>query len=394
MKIAILTSGILPVPAVKGGAVENLVDFYLDYNDKHRLHDITVYSVGDALARYHPATLSDSNHYRFVEVQSLWAKLRKNLYHKLNGEGYYHYSIEYFFQQVLHHIGRQQYDMLIVENRPGYLLRIPQDLKAKVVLHLHNDFLHAEAKGAQDIYNRAKGIICISDFIRQRVATINSDSDRKCVTVLNGIDVEAFSRPTTTPRQRETGLQDSDFVIVFSGRIVEEKGIRQLLTAMQELKDRKDIKLLIVGGSFYGNERRETAFIHKLRELATDIRDQIVFTGFRPYSEMPSLLAQADIAVLPSVWDEPLGLTCIEAMATGLPIITTRKGGIPETVTPACAIMLDVDEQLPHHIATAILDLYDHPEKRQAMGRTAIEQAQTFSKERYAERFFQALKAF
>ncbi len=42
MKIAVLTSGILPVPAVQGGAVENLVDFYMEYNDIHRLHDITV----------------------------------------------------------------------------------------------------------------------------------------------------------------------------------------------------------------------------------------------------------------------------------------------------------------------------------------------------------------
>ncbi len=45
MKIAILTSGILPVPAVQGGAVENLIDYYLEYNNQHSLHDISVYSV-------------------------------------------------------------------------------------------------------------------------------------------------------------------------------------------------------------------------------------------------------------------------------------------------------------------------------------------------------------
>jgi hypothetical protein len=45
MKIAILTSGILPVPAVQGGAVENLIDFSLEYNDRYRLHDITIYSI-------------------------------------------------------------------------------------------------------------------------------------------------------------------------------------------------------------------------------------------------------------------------------------------------------------------------------------------------------------
>ena len=44
MKIAVLTSGRLPVPAVLGGAVENLIDFYLEYNNAYRLHDITVRS--------------------------------------------------------------------------------------------------------------------------------------------------------------------------------------------------------------------------------------------------------------------------------------------------------------------------------------------------------------
>lgn len=45
MRIAILTSGILPVPAVQGGSVENLIDYYLEYNNQHSLHDISVYSV-------------------------------------------------------------------------------------------------------------------------------------------------------------------------------------------------------------------------------------------------------------------------------------------------------------------------------------------------------------
>ena len=73
MRIAILTSGILPVPAVQGGAVENLIDFYLDYNDRHRFHDITVYSVWHPAVKEHSAVKSDVNHYVFIKVNSLWA---------------------------------------------------------------------------------------------------------------------------------------------------------------------------------------------------------------------------------------------------------------------------------------------------------------------------------
>ena len=63
MKIAVLTSGILPVPAVQGGAVENLVDFYLEYNELHQIHDITVYSVWHPDVKKHFALKSGVNHY-------------------------------------------------------------------------------------------------------------------------------------------------------------------------------------------------------------------------------------------------------------------------------------------------------------------------------------------
>ena len=82
MKIAVLTSGILPVPAVQGGAVENLVDFYLEYNEKHRLHDITVYSVWHPDVKKRLALKSGVNHYIFIKTDGWWNKLRKKLYQK------------------------------------------------------------------------------------------------------------------------------------------------------------------------------------------------------------------------------------------------------------------------------------------------------------------------
>ena len=101
MKIAILTSGILPVPAVQGGAVENLVDFYLEYNERHRLHDITVYSVWHPAVEHHPALQSEVNHYRYVKVDTPWAKMKKRLHKWTHAEGYYHYTIEYFLNEVV-----------------------------------------------------------------------------------------------------------------------------------------------------------------------------------------------------------------------------------------------------------------------------------------------------
>ena len=77
MKIAVLTSGILPVPAIQGGAVENFLDFFLEYNDIHQKHNITVYSILAPHVKEHHALKSNVNHYHFINTNSLWAKFRK-----------------------------------------------------------------------------------------------------------------------------------------------------------------------------------------------------------------------------------------------------------------------------------------------------------------------------
>lgn len=84
MKIAILTSGVLPVPAVQGGAVENLLDAALAYNDLHHLHDITVVSAYHPNVQQHPALSSAVNHYLYIDRQSRLHRLMAKVYGKLH----------------------------------------------------------------------------------------------------------------------------------------------------------------------------------------------------------------------------------------------------------------------------------------------------------------------
>ena len=392
MRIAILTSGILPVPVIRGGAVENLIDFYLEYNNQHHLHDITVYSVDDEEAMHHPALRSEVNHYCFIDVRSFGAKIRKNFQHLLSRDEYYHYTIEYYFEQALKKITEHNYDMVIIENRPGYGLKIPKRYQAKVVYHIHNDFLNAQVKSAQEIYDRADGIITVSDYIKSRVQTIEA-SDRKCITVHNGINTEAFSHHLKVDR-KTMGLTEQDFVMLYSGRINKEKGVMELIEAMATLNETPNIKLLVIGSSFYGNVKKEDTFITLLKEKASLLADRIIFTGFIPYNEMPKYLSMSDVAVIPSNWDDPFPTTVLEAQAMGLPIITTRRGGIPEEVTTENAIMLNTNQDFVNKLAESILYLYQHPEKRKAMGEEAKKRSLLFSKEHYAQEFFDAIASF
>jgi glycosyltransferase involved in cell wall biosynthesis len=391
MKIAILTSGILPVPAVKGGAVENHIDFYLKYNDEHKFHDMTVFSVWNDAIKGHPALNSNINHYEYIETKSIWAKFRKNLYHIIYGERYYHYTIEYYFREAWKKLRKQHYDIILLDNRPGYAVNINLPKDTLLYLYLHNDLLNYNIKEYQQIYDKASRILTVSDYISSCVKTINPN-DQKCISILNGIDLQAFSpniSPTITRKQ--LGFSDNDFVMVFSGRITKEKGVSELIEAMIRLNNLPKIKLLIIGSPFYGDTANEDNFVKSLKQQAESVKSRIYFTGFIPYQQMPDYLKMSDIAVIPSLWDDPCPNTVLEAQAMGLPIITTRRGGIPEEVTEENAILLNTDEHFIENLTAAIKDLYDHPDKRKQMGEASLTHSKYYNKERYAEDFFKAL---
>lgn len=391
MKIAILTSGILPIPAVQGGAVENLVDFYLEYNDQHQLHDITVYSVGSAQAHNHPALFSENNHYHFIDTKSAKAKIRRKLYNVTHRQEYYNYFIEYYFEEAWKSLRKEKFDCIILENRPGYALKISQRSSIPLVLHLHNDLLNIKSPHNREIFDSLSRILTVSDYIKGRVETIASHP--KVQTVYNGIDLVKFSPQAKEVIERSAlKLMPDDFVLVFSGRINADKGITELIHAMLLLKDYARIKLLVLGSSFFGDATTDNEFVRKLKQMAQPIKDRLIFTGFIPYSKMPNYLKLADLAVIPSVWDDPFPTTVLEAQAIGLPIVTTDRGGIPEEVTTENAIIVPIGNDFPARLASVILQLSQQPAQCKAMATASLIQAEKFNKSRFAEDFFNALK--
>lgn len=389
MKIAILTSGILPVPAVQGGAVENLTDSYLAYNDQHHLHDITIYSVWHPDIEKHPALQSKANHYQFIKTSRPIDKLCKRIHHLLHQKDeYYHYTIDYYLTQAIKHIKHEHYDAIIIENRPGYALKLKELTQTPLIYHLHNEKLSTAVDQAQAIYDAATTIITVSDYITNRVRTIHIN-DTKCVTVYNGIDLSTFNRAQAD--KPALSFAPDDFVMVFSGRMTQEKGIMQLIEAMNHLRDYPNIKLMVIGSTFFANAANDDDFTRELRAKAKPLKDRIIFTGFIPYHEMPTYLAAAHVAIIPSVWDDPFPTTVLEAQAMGLPIISTRRGGIPEEVTPQNALLLTTDDTFVQQLTDTILDLYHHPEKRQTMSTASLENSKYYDHIRYAEDFFNAI---
>lgn len=388
MKIAIITSGIRPVPAILGGAVENLIDFYLAYNEEQQLHDITVYSIKHPAIKRHKVSASKSNHYHYVDLDSTSAKIKKWLYFKRNGYEYYHHNIEFFIEQTIRHIIQTGYDCILVENRPGVILKLRKKTNIPCILHLHNDFLNPSTKKASDIFNGYDSILGVSNYITERANSIMPNS-HKCKTIHNAIDCNRFYNSISMPRSA-IGIPYDSFVLVYSGRLTEEKGVLQLVHAVQKLDNISNIRLLILGGGSYGDNLQQTAFTKKLEEETVSLNGKAFFTGYINYANIPAYLKIADLAVVPSIWDEPFGLTVVEAMAAGLPLITTRSGGIPEICENIATIV--ERENIVDNLANAILDLYQHPEKREAMAKASLKQSLLFDKETYAKNLFNAIE--
>lgn len=390
MKLAVLTCGMLPIPAVQGGAVENLIDFYLEYNNKERLHDITVFSPLDTEAETHSALSSDVNHYTFIDTTSLKARIGRRIFKFTHSPSdYYNYFIEYYFEKVYRRLKRVDYDYIILENCPGYAYKLSQRGYNNLILHLHNELLHSNSKYHDIIFNNVVKILTVSDFIKKRVSTIQPSE--KIQTVYNGIDIHHFSARESSEFKRQTiGFSETDFVIVYSGRINKDKGVSELIDAMLQLQRIPTIKLMILGSSFFNDAKDVDAFTYNLKNKAEAIKDRIVFTGFIPYRQVPDYIHIADIAVLPSMWDEPFGLTIVEAMAAGLPLITTRSGGIPEICEGVATIVERTN--IVNNLTSAILDLYQDSEKRKQMAAASLQRAILFDKESFAEKFFAALE--
>ncbi len=384
MKIAILTSGILPVPAVQGGAVENLTDILLAYNDQHHLHDITVFSVYHPDIEGHQALQSKVNHYIFIHTSSLWYRLRAKLYGCLHRNECYYYALEFFFEQAYKRLSRQHYDLIILENRPGFAIKLAQRLSTPIVSHIHTNQVHEPIPQTFDIIKSTHRFLAVSQYIRDEILSLGRPADVRIV--YNGLDPD-FSQAPHPVRRSALGFGEDDFLAVFCGRLVPGKGIKELLQALLMLQNHPDIKLLVIGSSDFANGTNQNDYIRELHEMVSALGQRVVFTGYVPYADIPNYLSMANVSVVPSRIKEAFGMTCIEACAMGLPVIATNDGGIPETLVGQKHILIDRGKPLPDQIADALLRIKEHPDTYAGNDLPPL-----FYKETFAKTFYQAIE--
>jgi D-inositol-3-phosphate glycosyltransferase len=204
-----------------------------------------------------------------------------------------------------------------------------------------------------------------------------ADSDRIDV-VPCGFDTREFSPGSNTLRET-LGIAKSDFLVLQLGRLVPRKGIDNVVRSIGELKRRHAIiaKLLVVGGDSITPDIQRTPEIGRLREIAASegVMDQVLFTGSRPRNELARYYNAADVFVS-TPWYEPFGITPLEAMACGCPVIGAAVGGIQYSVVDKVTGYL-VPPNDPAALADKLARLYRDPSLRRTLGKAGVERVQS-----------------
>jgi glycosyltransferase involved in cell wall biosynthesis len=186
-------------------------------------------------------------------------------------------------------------------------------------------------------------------------------ADRSRITIVPcGVDTDVF-RPDGPRAPR----RDDAFRLVYVGRLVERKGIGNVITALADIPD---AELVVAGGPEPAHLGRD-AEVTRLQALAVDsgVADRVHFVGQQGRADVAALLRSADIAVCVP-WYEPFGIVPLEAMACGVPLVASAVGGLVDTVVHG-QTGVHVPPRDPVAIAAVVNELLNQPSVRAQLGR-------------------------
>lgn len=322
MKILHIAPEVLTVPAINGGAVEGIIEKIIGHNDDS--YALSIHARGQV----------ESERFLYVRLPRIVNKLFSN---RLFWDTIF-YALPYAISIVLKlKMVKGDFDILHVHNRPQLVPLLKYYFKNKIVInHIHNEYLHLNKsrnlskESIERIARSSDAIITVSDFISKGFISDFPIYQNKTFSLHNAIEVADDESKSYS--QGDIFNITDEKVILFTGRLVEEKGAHDCIDICISLINKGvKLKLIIVGGDFFKNGR-ETAYIKNLKIQAENFKEQIYFTGFIDSEDAARLYKMANVFLFTPIWDDPSPLVIYEAMANSLPIITTRSGGIPEII--------------------------------------------------------------
>jgi spore coat protein SA len=362
--VALIGPELYPIPPIRGGAAELFID---KVAGRLRGWRPVVIGVSDPELPVHE-TRGQAEYHR-VPLTG-W---RKWLYCR------YRNYLPLYDRHVARIINRVRPDLVHVHNRPLLALSLTRRLHGEIpiILHMHNLYESLGKRERPPLGSPipVAGFAACSQFVLDRERSRLALGAANLRVIYNGVEAAAFAsiwdhEPQRQKVREQYGLEDEPTVL-FAGKLRESKGVHILVRAMARVWEvAPRAVLVLVGGTEYGRNRtmRETPFLQELRREISRAAGRVVLTGFIPPADMPRAYLLGDVFVGPSQIEEGLGLVFLEAAAAGLPIIATRRGGIPEVVQDGVNGLLLRQPDDDAELAERIIGLLSDAPVRQRLG--------------------------
>jgi len=224
-----------------------------------------------------------------------------------------------FFKNAYPYLKKQQYDYL--------LIRKPLDFFVAYFMKKHNPKLRVIfISGGEDFYGFDKFFAKYIDFMfavsKSNAKLIQNRYHTKVEVLHNGVNTELFKidKQAGDSLRKRYNLEDKK-VLLSVGRIVGWKGYQLVIEALQEL----DATYVLIGEGEYLNELKKLVKKYK-------VEDKVLFLGMIPNIELYKYMNMANLFLQPSTGHEAFGITLVEAMACGLPVVASKNGGMVDIV--------------------------------------------------------------
>ncbi|MEF9892040.1 MAG: glycosyltransferase family 4 protein [Anaerorhabdus sp.] len=384
-KILIVTSGVFAVPAVKGGSIETLVTNLLDVNEIKKKYEFFVGSCFDEAAyesskKYHFSKfIYYKKNHKFNFAYKIWALI----YYFMR---FFHVDIPKFHYtwEVYQAIKKEKIDFVIIEEGDAWahnflMKKIGRD---KMIYHSHSE-LNAE----RNFEKNYDYVVTCSKHIEELNFKNSQKYDMKKFVLLNCINENKFLKKTSTEQKidlrKSLSIPNEDIVFLFVGRIAWDKGVLELIEAWEKSK-LSNAKLLIVGSALL-NHKTLTEYEKKVKEALNKSKN-IISLGFIPQNDLYKYYQISNVFVAPS-YREPAGLMNIEAMFSGLPIISTNQGGVMEYIINRRNGILISEYNAIDELVEVIREMYSNQELREKMTDNNLNDRFKFTTDKYYENF-------
>lgn len=369
-KILMLTSGHVPVPASKSGGVENLIDIFIAENEKFKGCELDVISIYDTVAEEMTQTIEQTK-FTYIHPRKGTKFLNKLSYlvadKILQKRNAHAYSLAFTRLDYIHQAAKyirqhgDEYEFVIIENHPSAFMALKKyknykKFKDKIIYHIHNEF--KETYGCKHIIEQAK-IICVSQFIADSMLRRFDLKEEQVHVLRNCIQKQVLDPVFNLKEQYNIPIENK--IISFFGRIVPEKGVLELLKAVNQI-DMKNLTVLIIGSAAF-DEDVISQYENKVKLESENSKHQIITTGYIDYKKIANYYEQSDLIVVPSIWDDPAPLTVIESIVYDRPLVATISGGIPEYAIEGSAMLVERNENLIDNLTQDIQSLLLNKEK-------------------------------